>query len=63
MIDPDRKYSINGMKEYVGSRATIYREARAHRLRLTKLGRSTFAFGRDILAYQASLPTFNDDRR
>lgn len=57
MIDPDRLYPINELKPHVGSRATIYREARSGRLKLVKIGRRTYGRGQHILEYLNSLPT------
>jgi len=57
MIDPDRLYHLNELKHQIGSRATIYREARRGRLKLVKIGRSTRARGSHILEYLESLPT------
>jgi hypothetical protein len=57
MIDPDRLYELRELKPHIGSRATIYREARKGRLKLVKVGRSTRARGLHILEYLNNLPT------
>lgn len=44
------------LRDYPMSRATLYREAAAGRLRLTKIGRATRIAKSDALAWAASLP-------
>lgn len=57
MIDPDRLYELRELKPHVGSRATIYRQARAGRLKLVKIGRRTYGRGQHVLDFLSALPT------
>jgi hypothetical protein len=57
MLDPNRLYTFEEARPYIGSRSRAYRDIRKKKLLAVKQGRLTKLRGCDIIAYVNNLPT------